>query len=75
MEVRDYVWEGHEIMRRLTDDQLELRFKAWPWDGQNPRDLTRGANLIKFAPRGAPAEPRNEVAEQIEMFLEGTPYA
>jgi len=55
-------------------DQLKFEFKGWPWDGQNPRDLTKAADFFRLPPRGAPAEPMNAVAVQLELFPEGTPY-
>ncbi len=56
-------------------EQFSLRFEAWPWDGQHPRDLTAGADFLRFATRGAPAEPGNQHVDafQLEMFPEGTP--
>ena len=55
-------------------DQLKFVFKDWPWDGQDPRDLTKGADFLRLAPRGAPDDFVLEDAEQLELFPEGTPY-
>ena len=57
-------------------DQYELRFAAWPWEGQHPRDLTRASRKFTF---GSPApatgvsesgfEGKNiEDSTQLEMF-------
>ena len=59
---------------RTRPDQLLFEFIGWPWDGQNPRDLTRAAELFTFAARGAPAEPRADESLQLELFPEGTHY-
>ena len=55
-------------------EQLGLRFKGWPWEGQHPRVLTRGFFFCTFAARGAPAELGRLDAVQLELFPEGTHY-
>jgi len=62
----------------MNSPQLELRFKGWPWEGQNPRALTRAGKRFSFIRKGTgrsnPGTTRVPEVVQLELFPEGTSY-
>ena len=61
----------------MNSEQLILLLRM-PWDGRDPRSLTRAAVKFSLASEGTgrsnlePIRPLH--VDQIEMFPEGTPY-
>ena len=57
--------------------QLELRL-GMPWNGYDPRSLTRGFALRTLVSEGTGRLIREPICarnvDQIDMFLEGTPH-
>ena len=60
---------------RTIHDQLELRLRM-PWNGYDPRSLTKGSRVISFRCEGAPRpDPAICMSAQRDLFLKGNPYA
>ena len=70
--------EGPEVFGAdgsgVISDQLELALRM-PWDGFDPRSLTRGFRSSSFIRKGT-GRPnlRASSAVQLELFPEGTSY-
>jgi len=57
-----------------VSEQLRLELRM-PWNGQNPRALTRGAKRFSLLRMGTPRPDRGcALAVQLELFPEGTSY-
>ena len=52
--------------------QLDLRM---PWNGYDPRTLTKGARAFRLTPEGTPRpDPGTSMPDQLTLFLKGSPY-
>ncbi len=58
----------------MNSDQLVLRLRM-PWDGHDPRTLTKGSRIFSLASEGTGRVNRDEIlGVQLELFPEGTHY-
>ena len=61
-------------MRNGSQLQFSLRL-GMPWDGYDPRSLTRGFEAISFIREGTGRLIQEPIrTDQLELFPEGTPY-
>jgi len=57
----------------VTAEQLKLSL-GMPWDGVDPRYLTRGHEFVSFTSEGTGRPNLEARAVQLELFPEGTHY-
>ena len=65
--------EAHGEGLTHVSEQLSLRLRM-PWDGYDPRALTRGSKVISFVRKGTGRTVLEPITAQLELFPEGTSY-